>query len=168
MLKKLLLVAALAVPMMASAQTLKVGVVDVEEIVQQLPDYTDAQTKLSETSKKYEDEYAKLNEEMKRRYDELEKMGEDELPAIRERKVKDFQEYQLKIQQFEQSATQELSNYQQSLLAPIYTKVNNAIQSVGQEGGYSLIEAKISQIVLYYASPVVDITNEVKAKLGLN
>ncbi|MCH5237592.1 MAG: OmpH family outer membrane protein [Muribaculaceae bacterium] len=168
MLKKLLLVAALAFPMMASAQTLKVGIVDVDEIVQKLPDYAEAQTKLSDTSKKYEDEYAKLNEEMKRRYDELEKMGDDELPAIRERKVKDFQEYQLKIQQFEQSATQELSRYQQDLMAPIYTKVNNAIQSVGQEGGYSLIEAKISQIVLYYADPVVDITNEVKAKLGVN
>ena len=168
MLKKLLLVAAIAFPMMASAQTLKVGIVDVDEIVQKLPDYADAQTKLSDTSKKYEDEYAKLNEEMKRRYDELEKMSDDELPAIRERKVKDFQEYQLKIQQFEQSATQELARYQQDLMAPIYTKVNNAIQSVGQEGGYSLIEAKISQIVLYYADPVVDITNEVKAKLGVN
>ena len=168
MLKKLLLVAALALPMMASAQTLKIGIVDIDEIVQKLPDYAEAQTKLADTSKKYEDEYAKLNEEMKRRYDELEKMGEDELPAIRERKVKDFQEYQLKIQQFEQSATQELSKFQQDLMAPIFQKVNNAVQSVGQENGYSLIEIKNSQIVLYYADPVVDITNDVKAKLGVN
>lgn len=168
MFKKLLLVAALALPMMASAQTLKVGIVDVDEIVQKLPDYTDAQNKLSETSKKYEDEYAKLNEEMKRRYDELEKMPEDELQAIKERKIKDFQEYQLKIQQFEQSATQELSKFQQDLMAPIYQKVQNAIESVGKESGYSLIEAKISQLVLYYSDPVVDITNEVKAKLGVN
>ena len=168
MIKKLLLAAALVLPMMASAQTLKIGIVDVDEIVQKLPDYADAQTKLSDTSKKYEDEYAKLNEEMKRRYDEIEKMAEDELPAIRERKIKDFQEYQLKIQQFEQSATQELQRYQQELMAPIFQKVNNAVQSVGQEGNFSLVELKNTQLILYYAAPVVDITNEVKAKLGIN
>ena len=168
MFKKLFLAAALILPTLASAQTLKIGLVDVDEIVSKLPDTAEAQTKLADTSKKYEDEYAKLNDEMKRRYDEIEAMADDELPAIRERKIKDFQEYQMKIQQFEQSATQELGRYQQELMAPIYQKVNNAIQSVGQEGGFSLIEAKITQMVLYYDSPVLDITNEVKAKLGIN
>ena len=168
MFKKILLAAALAFPMFASAQTLKIGVVDVEEIVQKLPDYTEAQNKFAETSKRYEDEFAKLREEMKRRYDELEAMPEDELPTIRERKVKDFQEYQLKIQQFEESATQELSKVQQDLLAPIYQKVNNAIQSVGQEGSFSMIEAKVATLLLYYASPVEDITPLVKSKLGVN
>ena len=166
MIKKLLLMAALAVPMFASAQTLKVAIVDVEEVVQKMPDYTEAQNKYVETSKRYEDEFSKLRDEMNRRYEELQKMPEDELPTIRERKIKDFQEYQLKIQQFEESATQELAKVQQDLLSPIYQKVNNAVQSVGQEGGYSLIEAKV-QTILYFASPVEDITNQVKAKLGI-
>ena len=167
MIKKVLLAVALAFPMFASAQTLKIGIVDVEEIVQKLPDYTDAQNKYVETSKKYEDEFGKLREEMNRRYEELQKMPEDELATIRDRKVKDFQEYQLKIQQFEESATQELAKVQQELLAPIYQKVNNAIQAVGQEGNYSMIEAKVQSLVLYYADPVEDITPKVKAKLGV-
>ena len=168
MIKKFLLAAALAIPMLMSAQDLKIGIVDVDEVVQKLPDYTEAQNKFVETSKKYEDEFAKLQEELKRRYDEIQNMPQDELQVIQERKVKDFQEYQLKTQQFEQTAAQELQKVQQDLMAPIYQKVNNAIQSVGQEGGYSLIEAKVSQLVLYYANPVVDITPEVKAKLGVN
>ena len=166
MIKKLLLAAALVLPMFASAQTLKVAIVDVDEVVQKMPDYAEAQTKYVETSKRYEDEFSKLRDEMNRRYEELQKMPEDELPTIKERKVKDFQEYQMKIQQFEESATQELAKVQQDLLAPIYQKVNNAVQSVGQEGGYSLIEAKV-QTILYYAAPVDDITNQVKAKLGI-
>lgn len=168
MIKKLLVAALVAIPMFASAQTLKIGVVDVEEVVQKLPDYTEAQDKYVETSKRYEDEFAKLREEMNRRYEELQKMPEDELPTIKERKIKDFQEYQMKIQQFEESATQELAKVQQDLLAPIYQKVNSAIQSVGQEGGYSLIEAKVQSLILYVADPVEDITNLVKAKLGVN
>ena len=168
MIKKILLAAALVFPMMSFAQSLKVGIVDVDEVVQKLPDYTEAQNKFVETSKKYEDEFSKLQEELKRRYDEIQNMPQDELQVIQERKVKDFQEYQLKTQQFEQTAAQELQKVQQDLLAPIYQKVNDAIQSVGQEGGYSLIEAKVSQLVLYYADPVVDITPEVKAQLGVN
>lgn len=166
MIKKLLLAAALAIPMFASAQSLKVGIVDIQEVFQAMPDTNEAEKKLAEVSKKYEDEYGKLREEMNRRYEELQKMPENELEAIKERKVKDFQEYQAKIQQFEESATQELSKVQQELMAPIYQKLNNAVQSVGQEENYSLIEAK-GQTVLYFGSPVEDITSKVKAKLGI-
>lgn len=167
MFKKFLLVAALIIPMLASAQTLKVGVVDVDEIFQKLPDTNDAQTKLAEISKKYEDEYGKLNEEMQRKYDELQNMPETELPAIRERKIKDFQEYQMKVQQFEQTAAQDIQKNQQDLMAPIQMKINNAIQSVGQESGYSLLLPKFSQTVLYFGAPVDDVTGLVKAKLGI-
>ena len=54
MFKKLLLIAALILPVCASAQTLKIGVVNVDEVVQKLPEYTDAQNKFVETSKRYE------------------------------------------------------------------------------------------------------------------
>lgn len=168
MFKKILLVAALLLPMVASAQTLKIGIVDTSEILQKLPDTAEAQQKLADASKKYEDEYAKLGEEMKRRYDELANMGDDELQAIRERKTKDFQEYQMKIQQFEQSASEDLAKYNQELMTPIVQKVRNAIEAVGKEGGYSLIQDYNQQIILYYDAPVVNITDDVKAKLGVN
>lgn len=167
MFKKLLLVAALLIPMLASAQTLKIGLVDTNDIISKMPDTTAAQKQIEETSKKYDDEYAKLGEEMKRMYDELQKMGENELPAIRERKTREFTDYQQKIQQFEQNAMQDLQKLQSELMAPIMQKVRAAIEAVGKEGGYSLIQDKSPQLTIYYAAPVADITPEVKAKLGL-
>ncbi|MDE6578204.1 MAG: OmpH family outer membrane protein [Muribaculaceae bacterium] len=165
MFKKLLLVAALIIPMLASAQTLKVGIVDTNDIIAKLPDTTAAQKQIEDTSKKYDEEYAKLGEEMKRMYDELQKMGENELPAIRERKTREFTDYQQKIQQFEQNAMQDIQKLQNDLMAPIMQKVRGAIEAVGKEGGYSVIQEKAS--MLFYAAPVVDITPEVKAKLGI-
>lgn len=167
MFKKLLLAAALIFPMMVSAQSLKIGLVDSTEVLMTLPDTQDVQNKLAETSKKYEDEYTKLQEEMKRRYEELAQMSQDELPAIRERKTRDFQEYQMKIEQFEQQAAQDIQRQQQDLMGPVIQKVRNAIESVGKEGGYSLIQDKNAQNIFYYDAPVVDITPEVKAKLGI-
>ena len=102
MLKKILLAVAIALPMFgASAQTtLKIGVVDTDALIQAMPETQEAQKKLADNSKKYEDEYARLQEEMKRMYDELSNMKDDELPAIKERKTREFQDYQTKVQNF--------------------------------------------------------------------
>lgn len=170
MIRKILMAVAIMLPAVfgASAQsTLKIGLVDVTAIVQIMPETTEAQNKIGDTSKKYEAEYQKLLEEMKRLYDEVNNMKETELPAIRERKINEFQSYQQKVQSFEQSAQNDLQQKQQELMAPIYQKVKNAVEAVGREGGFSLIETLEPQLQLYYAAPVEDITPTVKAKLGL-
>ena len=113
MIKKILLAVAVMLPLFgASAQNIKIGLVNTNEIIQAMPETADAQKKLAENSKKYEDEYAKLQEEFKRMYDEFSKMSETELPAIKERKAKEIQDYQNKIQGFLQSADQDMQRQQ--------------------------------------------------------
>ncbi|MDE6335903.1 MAG: OmpH family outer membrane protein [Muribaculaceae bacterium] len=167
MFKKILLVAALLIPMLASAQTLKIGLVDVNEIVPKMPESAEASKQLEETQKKYEEEFKKLQEEMQRRVDEYQNMSQDELPAIRERKTRELADYQSKLEQFSGEAQQHLQNMYQELMAPILQKVQTAIQAVGKEGGYSLIQDKNPQLIYYFDAPVVDITNDVKAKMGI-
>ncbi len=167
MIKKVLLAVALIFPMLLSAQTLKVGIVDFNGILGSHPDTAKAQQELSEASKKYDEAYAKLGEEMKRLIDEYQNMKEDELPAIRERKSRDISDYQQKLQSFEQSAMQDLQRQQAEKMNPIIAKIQQAVESVAKEGNYSLIEVKEPQLILYYADPVEDITAAVKAKLGI-
>lgn len=168
MIKKIFLVAALIFPMLASAQsTLKIGLVDQNEIINNMPETAEAQKQLADVSKKYEDEYAKLMEEMNRLYDEIKNMKDDELPAIKERKTRDFTDYQQKIQAFQENAMSSLQQLNGELMSPIAQKVRQAVESVGKEGGYSLIQDKNPAINIYFAAPVVDITPEVKAKLGV-
>lgn len=169
MIKKIILAVAIALPMFgASAQsTVKLGLVDTSAVLQALPDTQEAQKKVADASKKYDEEYQKLGEEMKRMYNELSQMKEDELPAIRERKTRELQDYSQKIQTFEQTAQQDLQRMQQELLNPIFTKIKDAVESVGKEGGFSMIQDYNPQQTLYYAAPVVDVTAQVKAKLGI-
>lgn len=165
MFKKILLAVALMLPTFgASAQTLKIGLVDTSTIIQAHPDTQAAQKKIDEVSKKYEEEYQKLGQELQRMYNDLK---DDDLPAIKERKTKELQDYSAKIQQFEQNAQQDLMRQQQELMAPILQKIKDAVESIGKEEGYSLIQEFAPQLTLYYAAPVVDITPKVKSKLGL-
>lgn len=167
MLKKILLAVAVALPMFASAQTVKIGIVDTNAIFTAMPETTAAQTKLTDIQNKYQEEFTRLETEYKRMVDELQQMKEDELPAIKERKTREIMDYQQKIQAFENSAQQDMAQQHQSLMAPIAQKIKEAIESVGRENSYSLVQAYSPDQVLYYASPVEDITNLVKAKLGL-
>lgn len=167
MIKKILLAVALIFPMLASAQTIKMGLVNVNSVMQAMPEYTEANNKVSEASKKYEAEFGKLQEEMQRLYEEFQKMGEDELPAIKERKTRELADYDQKLQTFQQTAMQDLQRMQQELMAPISAKISQAVESVGKEGGYSLIQVLEPQLTLYHASPVDDVTPQVKAKLGV-
>ena len=167
MIKKVLLAIALICPMLLSAQTLKIGLVDFGSILQAMPETTAAQNQLKEVSDKYEAEYKKLGEEMNRLVEEYQKMAENELPAIRERKTRELSDYQVKIQQFEQTAGNDLQKMQADLMGPIQQKISQAVESVGREGNYSLIQMYDPQLTLYYAAPVEDITPIVKAKLGV-
>lgn len=168
MIKKVLLAIALICPMLLSAQTLKIGLVDFDAIVQALPETAAAQNQVKEVSDKYDAEYKKLGEEMNRLVTEYQNMAENELPAIKERKTRELSDYQQKIQQFEQNAMQDLQKMQSDLMGPIQQKVIQAIESVGREGNFSLIQMYAPQLTLYHAAPVEDVTAAVKAKLGVN
>ena len=167
MIKKVLLAIAVICPMLMSAQTLKIGLVDFDAIFQVMPETAAAQNQVKEVSEKYDAEYKKLNDEMNRLVTEYQNMPETELPAIKERKTRELSDYQQKLNQFEQTAMQDLQKMQAELMAPIQQKISQAVESVGREGNYSLIQIYSPQLTLYRAEPVEDVTPAVKAKLGV-
>ena len=54
----------------------------------------------------------------------------------------------------------------ESLLKPIYDKVNDAIKKVAKDGGYQMI-FDASTSILLYAEDGADVSDKVKAELGI-
>ena len=157
MIKKIAIaLAAVAIALPAAAQ--KFGVVDANSIFTAMPETTAANNQLNEASKKYEDEFNK-------QFGEYQQLAADTPAAIKERREKELQELDQKMQQFRQTAQQDLQKQQQTLLAPIETKIHEAIKAVGQEGGYTFIFQQ--ELPVYVGADVKDITADVKAKLGV-
>lgn len=165
MIKKFILVlaAAIALPFAMNAQ--KFGVVNAEEVITNLPDFTKMQEQITEASKRYEDEFKKLQEEMDKKFTEYQSLGQDAPESIKERRMTELQELDQKIQQFRNTAQQDLQRQQQSLMAPIEQKLMEAIKTVGQEGNFTFIFQEGQ--AAYQGSDVQDVTPLVKAKLGL-
>lgn len=152
-----------ALPSMAFAQ--KFGVIDTETLMQNLPEMKEVQTQFEAASKKYEDEFQNLQGEFQKKYTEFQNMEETTPQTIKDRRIQELQELDQKIQQFRQTASQDLQRQQEQLLAPIQQKVRTAIQSVGAEGSFTMIFENM--IPLYVGSDVIDVTPLVKTKLGV-
>lgn len=165
MFKKFLLAIALVFPMMAAAQSLKIAVVDAQSIVPELPAYKTAMTELEAIDKKYKDEYNKYMAEGQKKYEEFQNLAADTPAAVRERRAKELDEFQQKLAEFQQSYQADMEKQQASRLQPIMNDVMTAIQAIGKEGNYTIIQE--TGAVLYYGAPAENITDKVKARLGI-
>lgn len=165
MIKKVFLAIMIALPAMGFAQ--KFGTIDTQALITSLPDMKDVQTQLEASQKKYQDEFNNLQAEIEKKYTEYQALEKDaNTPeTIKERRMQEIQELGQKIQQFQQTASQDLERQQQQLMAPIQQKVITAIQSVGSEGAYTMIFENAQP--LYVGKDVEDLTPKVKAKLGV-
>lgn len=165
MIKKLILALLIALPVSVFAQ--KFGVVDEQAIISSLPDVKNVESQLAEASKTYENELQKLTEEFNKKMTEFQALQKDTTTpeSIKERRMQELQELDQKMQQFQNTAMEDLRRQQQQLMAPIQQKVIDAIKAVGQEGGYTFILP--SGIPYYQGAGVEDATNAVKAKLGI-
>ncbi|MBD5233539.1 MAG: OmpH family outer membrane protein [Bacteroidales bacterium] len=167
MFKKLLLAVALVLPVSAMAQ--KFGVVDLESIFTAMPETTEMQAQIEKTTKQYEAESQKLMDEVNNLYVEFQKVANDPntLESIKERRRQEIEEKYQKVEQFRNNAQQDLMRLQQTLMAPIQTKVTDAVKSVGTEGGYTFIFPNDPGLIMYQGGDVVDVTPAVKTKLGI-
>lgn len=167
MIKKFLIAIAVAFPMCAAAQTPKFGTVNAQELIEAMPEFTEAQQKIAESSKQYEDEYGKLNQELQKLFAEYQELEKDASTpeAIKERRLQDIQERDQKAQQFLASAKQHLERQQMELMQPIQEKMINAIKTVGANNDFTMIFP--SEVPAYVSTTVIDVTPLVKTELGI-
>jgi len=60
----------------------------------------------------------------------------------------------------------EMSKKEEELIAPIQNQIYETIKSISQQKGYDIIIDRASDASMIYASPRIDISNEVLARLG--
>lgn len=151
----------------ASAQ--KFALVDMDYILRNVPAYEMANEQLNQQSQRWEKEVAELSREAETLYknytsdmvfltDDMKKQREEEIVA-KEKEVTDT-----RYKYFGPEG--ELYKKRQSLMKPIQDDVYNAVKAVSEEKGYQVIFDRASSQSIVFASPRIDISNDVLAKLG--
>lgn len=166
-MKKTLLLSLFAIlPLFAIAQTpLKFATVRLQEIFQKMPQTIDANKKIDELAKKYEAEKKNLKIEYENKYTDYVRSRADMPENIRARREQELILISQSIEDFMMVAQNDIKQQQELLLSPIKTLLMQAVQSVGDEAGYTFIVDEAQ--MLYKGVNFEDITPFVMAKLGV-
>jgi outer membrane protein len=149
----------------ASAQDLKFGHINVQQLLAGLPEKLDADKAIQAEAKVLQDRRNVMQEEAEKKFKEY-LAQRDSLPElVRATMEKEIQDIQQRLENYDMLAQQNLNKKQQDLYQPLLEKIQKAIDEVGQEQGLIYIFDVSSQVVLYHSTSSVDCEPLVKAKL---
>lgn len=151
------------------AQAQKFALVDLEYILSNIPAYERANEQLNQTSKAWQAEVEALNNAAQTLYKNYQNESvflSEAQKKEREQAIvnKEKEAAELKKKYFGPEG--ELYKKRQSLVEPIQDEIYNAIKSIATAKGFQLILDRASDEGIIFASPSIDISNEVLSKLG--
>jgi len=147
---------------------LKIGYVDSDTILKELPDAQDAQKKLDGMIQEWQDELKKMGRELKEKQVDYEKrkliMSEQKRVEIE----KDLANSEKAISDFRQKkfgVNGELYASQEEVMKPVQNKIFTAIQEVADDEELDFVFDRSGDILFLYAKDEYDITHLVLEKL---
>ncbi|MBP3303586.1 MAG: OmpH family outer membrane protein [Muribaculaceae bacterium] len=170
-MKKILftLVITLAGVLGASAQ--KFALVDMDYILSSIPNYEIANEQLNQLSQRWQKEVeaiAKQAETMYKSYQNEMVFLTDDQKKKKEAEIVAKEKSAAELRQKYFGPEGELYKKRQTLMRPIQEDVYNAIKKVSEERGYQCIFDRASSTDIIFASPRIDVSNEVLEKLGFS
>ena len=162
-MKKMILMLALALPILASAQ--KIGHVNSQEIMALMPETKQMGEKLDSVQGVYETQLANMQEEFNKKVAEFQQQQQTMSASILEYKQQELAQMEQRLQMFYQTIQKDLQAKQVEYLQPIRDKLLATINKVAtaQACTYVMDQANM----LYIAPDALDLTSAVKAELGI-
>jgi outer membrane protein len=168
-MKKLIIIAVIAITTTFAASAQKFAYVDSEYILNNIPSYKGAQEQIDKLSKEWEKEiqdkladidkmYKSFQSEKVLLTEELKTKREEEI-VKKEQEVKDLQK-----KYFGRDGM--LNKKRQELVKPIQDEVYNAVKEISLEQGFALIFDTASNPGVLYSNPKNDKSDEVLQRLG--
>ena len=153
----------------APSMAQKFALVDMEYILKNIPAYERANEQLNQVSKKWQAEVDALTEEAQTLYKNYQGeavflSAEQKTKKEEEIVAKEKEAAELKKTYFGPEG--ELFKKRESLMAPIQDEIYNAVKDIADSKGYSPILDRAPDTGIIFASPKIDISNEVLTKLG--
>jgi len=147
--------------MLSAQKPQRVAYIDMNYILENIPEYQNAQSQLNSKVKKWQEKLDGLSAEI----DQLKTDLSNEKPLltselIREREEDiDIKEQELKrLQQAYFGPTGDLFQLRKQLATPVQDQVYNAIQAISKQKRYDFVFDRSSDLIMLYSNPKFDIS----------
>ena len=169
-MKNLFKVASVAIGMLllgnfAQAQT-KIGYINFQSLVGQMPEAKTVKSQIDIYSKTFIDQLTVMNNELQTKGQAYQTQSATMTDAARSAKQNELQDLQKRIQDYNNTAQQQVEAKSNELSKPLIDKARTAVSSVAKEKGYTYVFDS-SQITLIVSPEGDDLGVAAKSKLGI-
>lgn len=152
-----------------TANAQKFALIDMEYILKNIPAYAQANNQLNQASQQYQNEIEAKAKEAEALYKEYQKSSASLSASQKTQKeeeivAKEREAAELRKKYFGPEG--EMARKQETLITPIQDKIYEAVKQLSEQKGYAVVVDRGSAQSIIFASPNIDISNEVLAKLG--
>lgn len=162
-----LAVALFAMNGFVNAQTLKIAHVNTSEIMNDMPERPKAEKDLENYYNELQEQLRTMYAEYQTKLQDYQTNAETMSNLVKQSKEKELVDLESRITAFQGNAENEFDAKRTELLQPLLEKIQNAINAVGKEKGYTYIIDLATGTAVYVGTDAIDITKDVKAKLGI-
>jgi outer membrane protein len=169
-MKKVLLTLVFALLVGFSSFAQRFAYVDSQYILNHIPDYLSSQKEIKALSDQWQKEVDARFQELDRMYKAYQADQVLMTPDMKKRRETDIVEKEKAAKDFQRAKfgpEGELAQRSSALIKPIQDKVAKAIQAYAESEGDDMIFDKNSEVIMLYANPRYDVSNEIIKRLGL-
>ncbi len=148
-------------------ENLKIGHINSQEIIQQLPVNDSIQQVLNKEADEVEKMYNEMITEHEANLKKFEAEKSSYSEFVRNSKENDLMETATKIQQYPQNANQQLQKMQVKLYQPVQEKIKNAIEKVSLQNNFTYVLDLSSGAVVFFAPSSKNLNALVLNELGI-
>ena len=146
---------------------IKLGHVDFAALYGMMPGLDSVRIEFENYNKTVQEQFAAMQTELENKFMDYQANVEGMSEIIRATKEAEINDLKERLDAFEVQATQDLQNKEMELTSPIIEEARKAVEEVAKENDYTYIFNSTEGLLLY-ATPSDDITDLVKAKLGIS
>lgn len=151
----------------AQTSQMKIGYVDVDQILAQMPEGKEIDSELRSLNTQLQNQ---LQAKIKEYQDKVQRLQENNPSGnLPEAQMNELAQMEQNIQQFQQSAQQSMERKRNELMEPVFAKIGNAIETVAKANGYThVLNGNIGGMdIVLYARQDYEISNLVLKELGV-
>ena len=164
-LKSLFIAMLMALPMTFSYAQSKVAHIDTQQLIGQMPEVVAAQKQLEELEKTYTNQIESTYKEFQTKAQSYSADAANQTDVTNQARQKELETMQQNINQYRETAAQDLQKKQVEMMRPLYDKAKAAIEKVASAQGFDyVLDATAGGSVIMAKGK--DLMTDVKSELG--
>ena len=168
-MKKIIILSIYCLLLSFPANAQRIALIDMEYILENIPAYQKANNELEHLSLHYQKAIEAKAKEAEFLYNAYQKSASTMSATQRSQKeeaivAKEKEAMELRQKYFGNEG--EMRKKEEELIAPIQNQIYEAVKQISMQKGYEIVIDRASANSMIYASPKIDISNEILRKLG--